>query len=111
MNYLLKNNPKTDSDIYYLSRGPYFLGSHFKLFIKNSPKIDYDIDYLSRVPYFIGSHFKLFIKDSLKIDSDIDYLSRVLYYNDVRSLMYVMVCTRPNIAQGVSVEQLYVYPK
>jgi len=46
---------------------------------------------------------KLSIEDCPKSPSEVEDMSRVPYANAIGSLMYVMVCTRPNIAQAVGV--------
>ena len=38
-------------------------------------------------------------------------MSRVPYASAVGSLMYAMVCTRPDIAHVVGIEQVYVKPR
>nr|GEW39163.1 retrovirus-related Pol polyprotein from transposon TNT 1-94 [Tanacetum cinerariifolium] len=46
----------------------------------------------------LGGHFKLSVKDCPIRDYDVEKMSKVPYANAVRSLMYLMVCTRPDIA-------------
>ncbi|GKA66890.1 retrovirus-related pol polyprotein from transposon TNT 1-94, partial [Tanacetum coccineum] len=53
-------------------------------------------------------HFKLSLKDCPFKDCDVERMSKVPYANVVRSLMYLMVCTRPNIAYAVSVVSRYL---
>ena len=51
----------------------------------------------------LGSHFKLSKKQSPKIEEERDYMSKVPYASTIGSLMYAMVCTRPDIAHAVGV--------
>ncbi|GJT38381.1 retrotransposon protein, putative, ty1-copia subclass [Tanacetum coccineum] len=53
----------------------------------------------------LGGHFKLSLKDC---DCDVERMSKVPYANAVGSLMYLMVCTRPDIAYAVSVVSKYL---
>ena len=51
----------------------------------------------------LGSHLKFSKKQSLQTDEEKCYMSRVPYASAVGSLMYAMVCTRPDIAHAVGV--------
>ena len=51
----------------------------------------------------LGSHFKLSKEQSPKTEEEMDYMSKVPYASTIGNLMYVMVCTRPNIAYVVGV--------
>ena len=51
----------------------------------------------------LGSHFKLSKEQSPKIEEEKDHMSKVPYASAIGSLMYVMVCTRPNITHAVGV--------
>ena len=51
----------------------------------------------------LGRHFKLSKEQSLKTEKEMDHLSKVPYASAIGSLMYVMVCTRPDIAHAVRV--------
>lgn len=51
----------------------------------------------------LGSHFKLSKEQSPKTKEERDHMSKVPYASAIGSLMYAMVCTRPNIAHAVGV--------
>ena len=51
----------------------------------------------------LGSHFKLSKEQSPKTEEEMDHMSKVPYASAISSLMYVMVCTRPDIARAVGV--------
>ncbi|RVW40094.1 Retrovirus-related Pol polyprotein from transposon TNT 1-94 [Vitis vinifera] len=51
----------------------------------------------------LASHFKLSSKHSPSTDKEKENMRRVLYASAVGSLMYAMVCTRPDIAYAVGV--------
>ena len=53
-------------------------------------------------------HMKLSIKGSPILEKDKAYMARVPYASAVGSLMYVMVCTRPDIANAVGVASPYI---
>nr|GFB13127.1 retrotransposon protein, putative, Ty1-copia subclass [Tanacetum cinerariifolium] len=59
---------------------------------------NFRIDNGKSVQMPLGGHFKLSLKDCPIRDCDVERMSKVLYANAVRSLMYLMVCTRPDIA-------------
>nr|GEW25003.1 retrotransposon protein, putative, Ty1-copia subclass [Tanacetum cinerariifolium] len=48
-----------------------------------------------------SGHFKLSLKDCSVRDCDVEKMSKVSYANAVGILMYLMVCTRPNIVYAV----------
>ena len=50
----------------------------------------------------LAPHFKLSAKMSPKTVEDREYMKNVPYARAVCSLMYVMVCMRPNLSQAVS---------
>ncbi|GJX64779.1 retrovirus-related pol polyprotein from transposon TNT 1-94 [Tanacetum coccineum] len=56
----------------------------------------------------LGGHFKLSLKDFPVRDCDVERMSKVPYANAVGILMYLMVCTRPDIAYAVSVVSRYL---
>ena len=54
-------------------------------------------------------HFKLSFSPYLTSQDKCDYMARILYASVVVSLMYNMVCTRPNISQVMSMNSRYMY--
>ena len=48
----------------------------------------------------LGSHFKLSKEQSPKTEEERDHMSKVPYASAIGSLMYVMVCIRPDIEIG-----------
>ena len=54
------------------------------------------------------SHFKLSKEMCPKAQEEMDYMSKVTYASAVGSLMYAMVCTRPDIAHAVGVVSRYM---
>lgn len=50
----------------------------------------------------LASHFKLSVTMTLNSEEEVEYMAQVPYANAVGKLMYAMVCTRPDIAQAVS---------
>jgi hypothetical protein len=56
----------------------------------------------------LAAHFKLSADLSPKTDSERKYMERIQYSSAVGSLMYLMVCTRPDLAQAVSVVSRYL---
>ena len=55
-----------------------------------------------------ASHFRLSIRDSSQTEEEEKYMFRVPYASAVGSIMYAMVCTRPDISQAVSVVSRYM---
>ena len=51
----------------------------------------------------LGSHFKLSNKESPTSDEERAHMQRVPYASAIGSIMYAMVCTRPDIAHAVGV--------
>ena len=51
----------------------------------------------------LGSHFKLSKEQSPKTEEERDHMSKVPYTSTIGSLMYAMVCTRPDIVHAVRV--------
>jgi hypothetical protein len=56
----------------------------------------------------LASHFKLTKEMCPKTQEEIEYMYRVPYSSAVGSLMYAMVCTRPDIAHVVGVVRKYI---
>ncbi|KAE8654775.1 glutamate-ammonia ligase family protein [Hibiscus syriacus] len=57
----------------------------------------------------LAPHFKLDASMSPKDDAKREYMSKVPYASAVGSLMYAMVCTRPDISQAVGVVSMYMH--
>ena len=51
----------------------------------------------------LGCHFKLSKEQSPKTKEEMDHMCKVPYASAIGSLMYVMVCTRPDIAYAMGV--------
>ncbi|GJV62343.1 retrotransposon protein, putative, ty1-copia subclass [Tanacetum coccineum] len=62
---------------------------------------NFRIDNGKSVKMPLGGHFKLSLKDCPVRDCDVERMSKVSYANAVGSSMYLMVCTRPDIAYAV----------
>ena len=56
----------------------------------------------------LGSQFKLSKEQSPKADEDMKHMSKVSYASAVGSLMYAIVCTRPDIAYVMGVVSRYM---
>ena len=56
----------------------------------------------------LPGHLKLTKEMCSKTQEYVDKMSKVPYASDVGSLMYVMVCTRPDIAHAVGVVSRYM---
>ncbi|GJR70298.1 retrovirus-related pol polyprotein from transposon TNT 1-94 [Tanacetum coccineum] len=69
---------------------------------------NFRIDNKKSVQMPLGVHFKLSLKDCPIRDCDVERMSKVPYANVVGSLMYLMVCTRPDIAYEVSIVSRYL---
>ena len=57
----------------------------------------------------LASHFKLSAQLSPSTNTEQEYMLQVPYANAVGSLMYAMVCTRPDISQAVSIVSRYMH--
>lgn len=56
----------------------------------------------------LASHFRLTKDQSPKTNEERDYMGKVPYASAIGSLMYAMVCTRPDIAHAVGVVSRYM---
>ena len=56
----------------------------------------------------LGAHVKLCKEQSPKTKKERDHIKKVPYASAIGSLMYVMVCTKPDIAQVVEVVSRYM---
>ncbi|WVZ49078.1 LOW QUALITY PROTEIN: hypothetical protein U9M48_000459 [Paspalum notatum var. saurae] len=56
----------------------------------------------------IASHFKLSSSQCPSTDSDFEYMSRIPYSSAVGSLMYAMVCSRPDLSYAMSLVSRYM---
>ena len=57
----------------------------------------------------LAIHFKLSAEYCLQSEEDIDRMSNVPYSSAVGSLMYAMVCTRPDLSHVMSVVSRYMH--
>eukprot|EP00253_Pinus_taeda_P011411 PITA_11411 len=57
----------------------------------------------------LASHFKLSKEVCPKTEEEMTYMSKVPYASTVGSLMYAMVCTRPDIAHAMGVVSRYMH--
>ena len=56
----------------------------------------------------IAPHFKLSASQCPVSDEDVEYMSRVPYSSAVGSLMYAMVCSRPDLSYAMSLVSRYM---
>ncbi|KAL5756464.1 hypothetical protein ACOSQ2_021210 [Xanthoceras sorbifolium] len=56
----------------------------------------------------LGVHFRLSKEQSPKTEEERTHMTKVLYASAIGSLMYAMVCTRPDIAQAVGAVSRYM---
>ncbi|GAA0173320.1 hypothetical protein LIER_41501 [Lithospermum erythrorhizon] len=56
----------------------------------------------------IAAHFQLSVEQSPETEDELVYMDKVPYASVVGSLMYAMVCTRPDIAHAVGVVSRYM---
>ena len=57
----------------------------------------------------LAAYFRLFAECCPQSEEDIDRMSNVPYSSVVGSLMYAMVCTRPDVSHAVSVVSRYMH--
>ncbi|GJV09848.1 retrotransposon protein, putative, ty1-copia subclass [Tanacetum coccineum] len=69
---------------------------------------NYRVDNGKSVSVPLGAHFKVSLKDCPSSDWDVERMNNVPYANAVGSLMYLMMCTRPDIAYAVSIVSRYL---
>ena len=60
------------------------------------------------VATLMAQHFKLSHQNSPKSEEEANYMKNVSYANVIGSLMYVMRCTRPDLAYSVSLVSTYM---
>ncbi|KAH9782991.1 hypothetical protein KPL71_009148 [Citrus sinensis] len=53
------------------------------------------------VTTLVAAHFKLSKQHAPEEEADIDHMRRISYSSAVGSIMYAMVCTRPDVAYGI----------
>jgi hypothetical protein len=68
----------------------------------------FSMDEAKSVSTPLGSHFRLTKDQSPKTEQEQAYMSKVPYASAIGSLMYAMVCTRPNIAHAMGVVSRYM---
>ena len=56
----------------------------------------------------LATHFKLSKEQSPTTEEERDHMAKVPYASAIGSLMYTMVCTRPDIANAVGVVSRYI---
>ena len=56
----------------------------------------------------IAPHFKLSAAQCPSSDKDVEYMSKVSYSSAVGSLMYVIVCSRPDLSYVMSLVSRYM---
>jgi hypothetical protein len=56
----------------------------------------------------IAPHFKLSAEQCASSDEDIEYMSKVSYCSVLGSLMYAMVCSRPDLSYAMSIVCKYM---
>ena len=53
----------------------------------------------------LASHFKLSSTSSSQLEEEGEHMLHIAYASAIGSIMYVMVCTKPDISNGVSVSR------
>ncbi len=87
-----------------------------KLFLSQQAYIDkvlkrFNMNNAKPVTVPFAAHFKLSADMSPKTDEEMERMSSVPYSSAVGSIMYAMVCTRPDILHAISVVSRYItYP-
>lgn len=62
----------------------------------------FDMSKAKHVSTQLENNFKLYLEQCPNTDLEIEDMSKIPYFSTVGCLMYVIVCTRPNLAQAVS---------
>ena len=57
----------------------------------------------------LASHLKLSAEMSPQSKEEQEYIAKVPYANAMGSLMYTMVCTRPNLSHSVGMVSIYMH--
>ncbi|KAI3755910.1 hypothetical protein L1987_55719 [Smallanthus sonchifolius] len=83
------------------------------LFLKQSSYVKrvlsmYGMEGCKSVSTPLAAHFKLSCRDSPQTEEEQSWMEKVPYANVVGSLMYLMVCTRPDIGYSVSLVSRYI---
>ena len=68
----------------------------------------FNMNEVEPVSTLLGSYFRLSKEQSPKTKEERDHISKVPYASAIGSLMYAMVCTRPDIAHAVRVVRRYM---
>ena len=68
----------------------------------------FDMQQSNPVSTPLAAHFKLSAALSPKSKEEKEYMSHVPYSSAVGSIMYAMVCTRPDISHAISVVSRYM---
>ena len=68
----------------------------------------FNMDNAKPVSAPLASHFKLSASQCAETDDDFKYMSKVPYSSAVGSLMYAMVCSRPDLSHAMSVVSRYM---
>lgn len=69
---------------------------------------NFRVDSGKSVSMLLEAHFKVLLNDCLLDDWVVERMSKVPYENVVGSLMYLMICTRQDIAYAVSIVSRYM---
>lgn len=56
----------------------------------------------------MAQHFKLSQQNSPKTEEEVSYMKKVPYANAVGSLVYLMICTQPDLAYAMSLVSRYM---
>nr|GEW10645.1 retrovirus-related Pol polyprotein from transposon TNT 1-94 [Tanacetum cinerariifolium] len=117
----LKDQLSTKFDVKDLGATKRILGMEFQRDQRIGKLTLSQTDYISKVlkkfnmssckpvPTPLAPHFKLSSHECLKSEEDKEDMSRIPYSSTISSLMYAMVCTRPDFAHAVSVVSRYMH--